>query len=472
MSKKVKPKPTLSEQELGFIKSEDFSHLRFGFEQETQTVAGCTLDNIHRMINYWHQNSEIDSAAAEVAKKNMVEASMTDPEMLMKAFSYYGAATRYIAQYARVPMSVRDYERSIPLDYAVILYYRNLGVEFFPQDSTLSDSQLALIFRSRIEEDKLNFQAVIDSPVFEKPENINFKKHLQETARQCALNNFDNYRFRKPHSVKNPKYPFIGFTQDEFLKTVHPEFDSRLTACPDGSVAGLEFKPSKPISFEDCKSTTASLFQMPMEVDSRCSFHVHVSIKNNHTEYSETLQMYMCEYIVANLNKVPKTCIERWQNQWQLNRYFAFESGLTKYRFVSFCEKYRTWEFRCFGNIHNADDAMQCITLSALAYKYALRRLNRDTKAVLAPSSRKSFLILKKTLSACLEDTTKLEKTKDVFKEQNEKDKKERGLRRYSKRELSDLNRNYGYRENTEEVCVSDEDAVEALSSFIRNRSA
>jgi len=455
---------TLSDVEIACIKTDDFSSLQFGFEQETQSVGGCTIDNVHSMISYWEYNSKIDVTKLNEAKKQAIVVFLNDHEKFMRLWSYHGA---YFSAAREMFLDKRtDLAELIPFEFAILEYYKTKNISFDDVMNSDGSNPLGVIQR-QLSKDKVTGAQILESV----RQNESVYNHIRLLAEEQAVKDVRTSNYRVPELISDPTFPFVALKREDFIKNLFPKLSPLIEAVGDGSVSGFELKPIRPLTFEETQVATDSLFQIPMHVDTRCSFHVHVSVKNNNSaQYDEKLQMYMCEYIVANLDKVPDSCLERWRNTNQLNRYFAFQHGSQKYTFVSFCSKFKTWEFRCFGNIQDQEDAMMCIKIAGLAYKYALRRKNRDAKAMLAPSAAKSFLILKKTLTACLEDTTRI--PKEVFTEIAAQDKASR-IGRYSKNELTHLNRHVRTNETYESRFeVSEEQASAAVKRILSRRTA
>lgn len=149
----------------------------------------------------------------------------------------------------------------------------------------------------------------------------------------------------------------------------------------DGSVQGPEITTRGGCTSDYVNQVLVDLFgdlnRVGFEVTTGCSFHVHMSIYGVTPRYSAQFQSRL---IIALLNdsRVPASVRERWQSP-SLQRFFSFQLDDTKYRFVAF--RGSTWEFRCFGNISNSDDAKMCIRIASDAYHSALN----DTSNVSIP---------------------------------------------------------------------------------------
>lgn len=140
----------------------------------------------------------------------------------------------------------------------------------------------------------------------------------------------------------------------------------------DGSVSGPEITTVGGVEFDELLAKSDSLFDMiagRMSVDTRCSFHVHLSIKDAIPVYSDRFQIKLM-IAVLNDNRVPDAVRQRWKDSVQLDRFFNFNLDRHKYRFVAF--RTNTWEFRCFGNVSTKDQASACLQIAAESYHKAL----------------------------------------------------------------------------------------------------
>lgn len=141
---------------------------------------------------------------------------------------------------------------------------------------------------------------------------------------------------------------------------------------PDGTVSGPEFK----IEGYGCKAgpfisrLKKLLANHTMQVDEGCSFHIHISVPGIEHKYGKLLQVRMMEYLMRNLERVPEDVKKRWRKSTE---YFKPHVSTDKYSFVHFHNRYKTWEFRCFGNINNVSDAAQCLRLAVGALQYAYK---------------------------------------------------------------------------------------------------
>lgn len=188
----------------------------------------------------------------------------------------------------------------------------------------------------------------------------------------------------------------LDFERDEIIETleeyIHDSFDYSdyylepesndkfyLDGIPDGIEAKYDSSVSGPEFIVEGNGTSVSnaikllkqLFDtFTFKIDMDCSFHVHVSIPGIQHAYGANLQTHMYEYLLKNVKRVPKSVRKRWEEN---TRYFQPNIQEDKYSFVHFHSRYRTWEFRCFGNVQNVKDGARCIRLAVEALQYAYK---------------------------------------------------------------------------------------------------
>ena len=108
------------------------------------------------------------------------------------------------------------------------------------------------------------------------------------------------------------------------------------------------------------------------DIDTRCSFHIHLSIKGVEHYYGKNLQAEMIGFILLNEGYYSN---EKLINRLDSSnvRYFKPQVKNEKMSFVNFQSDYRTWEFRCFGNIKHKRDFQKSLLLAYNALKHAYR---------------------------------------------------------------------------------------------------
>ncbi len=139
----------------------------------------------------------------------------------------------------------------------------------------------------------------------------------------------------------------------------------------DGSVEGFEFRTRGARSFTQFMKAARGIFGLSHAIDTDCSFHIHLAIKDVKHTYGERLHMAMVEFLAENIDRAPESVRKRW-SKIDGNQYISQLIGETeKYCFVR-KHPQGTWEFRCFGNVTNAADARICLDLAveAMAFGY------------------------------------------------------------------------------------------------------
>jgi hypothetical protein len=141
----------------------------------------------------------------------------------------------------------------------------------------------------------------------------------------------------------------------------------------DGSVSGPEIRtigPNTASRFIECLRDVTGL---QIEVDTGCSFHIHLSVPGIQHSYGEQLQLAMYEYLLMNTHRLPDSVIHRWAASSKRDRYYQLRLSKEKFSFVHFHQAQRTWEFRCFGNVSEHDDGVKCLRLAVEALQYAYK---------------------------------------------------------------------------------------------------
>lgn len=184
-----------------------------------------------------------------------------------------------------------------------------------------------------------------------------------------------------------------------YLRDIHGLPDD-YTIENDATVSGIEFKPSGPLAPDESLASYARLRKIfaetpsmePWTVSNRCSFHIHVSVADMKHNYGPNMQAFMYLYLLQNIHRVPSRVLERWvhagNNGDDGDRYFKMNLGGStipsrenRYSFVAFRHEFKTWEFRCWGNIETVEDAKACVDLSLDAYNYAFDLVHKQKRA-------------------------------------------------------------------------------------------
>jgi len=103
-------------------------------------------------------------------------------------------------------------------------------------------------------------------------------------------------------------------------------------------------------------------------------------VKGLKHRYGETMQQALTDYLIEHTAELPVDVRERWEKVRQ-NRFFQPGVQRDKYSFVH-AHQQGTWEFRCFGNIKNADDGQRCLELAVRAMQHAYKVLTGQERLV------------------------------------------------------------------------------------------
>lgn len=177
--------------------------------------------------------------------------------------------------------------------------------------------------------------------------------------------------------VRMALYDYYSDNDDlrtEFYSTEKPESPHELVAVgTDGSVSGWEFRTVGGLKYQQFIDATDAVFGVDHTIDTRCSFHIHLSIPGVEHRYGVNIQRAVAEFFALNVSRLPLSVQERLKHA-AINSYINHLTGKEqKYCFLRFHPQ-GTWEFRCIGNVHNEIDAQICLDfcIDALAYAYAV----------------------------------------------------------------------------------------------------
>lgn len=156
----------------------------------------------------------------------------------------------------------------------------------------------------------------------------------------------------------------------------------------DGSVRGGEVRTVgalRPMEF--MKAAEALFSKHDWEIDSGCSFHIHLSVPEVIHTYSKSIQAEMMAFILANQTRLPESVRQRIKGKQE---YFRFEISTDKYRAIH-RHSQKTWEFRLFGNVTSTLDAWRCLLLAIDTLRHAYRVRLRLTPALITVDSFEAF---------------------------------------------------------------------------------
>lgn len=434
-------------EEKAFMEGEGYDQLQFGFELETQELLGCSWNNSGRIVDrnrdqaHTINQAELGEISRYIAHERLVD-KMEDCSFLR--FAVFEARQKW-PNGGPLPAAVIE-SLCLPTAFA---WCGDADLGLAIANSGLTLGKLLGHLRSIGSE---NYAEQIEDQV------------LDLLALQVSLSECRSRMNTTIQSLQDRGSFYADIAKDNW----HP----LLTCVGDGSVNGPEVKPTRPASFAECKEACDLLFKNEMVVDTQCSFHVHVSVKGeSKSSYDRKLQLFMLEFLVGNISNIPESCKERWKNKSQMARYCTIHPSEGKYSFIHFHPRFKTWEFRCFGNISNAKDAVRCIELAARAYRYALRRMAaRARPLVTGATSNKMFFLLKKTLYACLSEneTSSFSSPKEIFQKESKAMASEYGSRKFQLSHLRDSNNNDYQQENnrteSQDYSVACENVVRILS--------
>lgn len=142
-----------------------------------------------------------------------------------------------------------------------------------------------------------------------------------------------------------------------------------MEAGSDGSVKGFEFRTVGGLVAEKYKDAAEQIFKLNHTIDNNCSLHVHVGSDAFKLPKSRAKQQHMINYIISD-DRVPASVRDRWAGA---KRYFKIDTDGKTYK-ESFIRIHPqgTLEFRAFGNVHNAADAIECRNIAADAVAFAM----------------------------------------------------------------------------------------------------
>jgi hypothetical protein len=151
----------------------------------------------------------------------------------------------------------------------------------------------------------------------------------------------------------------------------------------DSSVFGGEFRTVGGLKVSEFIDAMSFLEKLDLEVDERCSFHIHLSVPGVKHVYGKELQLRMMEYLVDNYKRWPACVKKRLDN----TKFYKLQVSTDKYSMIH-KHSQGTWEFRIFGGVTNKFEAYQCLKLACQALQYAYRcqleyadeRLNNEFK--------------------------------------------------------------------------------------------
>jgi hypothetical protein len=158
----------------------------------------------------------------------------------------------------------------------------------------------------------------------------------------------------------------------------------------DQSVDGGEIRTIggiRPMAF--IRAATDLLDHNDFEVDTGCSFHIHLSVPGVKHFYGKDMQANMIAYLLDHKDRLPESMLDRLKSH-KLDHFAALQLSTEKFSAVHMHPQ-GTWEFRLFGNINKACDARRCLLLAIEALRYAYRVKLGLEKSLVCPALLESF---------------------------------------------------------------------------------
>lgn len=146
----------------------------------------------------------------------------------------------------------------------------------------------------------------------------------------------------------------------------------------DNSVSGVEIRTVGGLKYFDFLKALKDTFSIDHEIDTKCSFHIHLSIPGVKHSHGASFQQALNEYLIEHQGRLPATVQERFQGAPKNSYIKKLVESKEKYSFT-YAHSQGTWEFRCFGNVQNVSEGMICLNLAieALAYAYEVTQAGR-----------------------------------------------------------------------------------------------
>lgn len=164
---------------------------------------------------------------------------------------------------------------------------------------------------------------------------------------------------------ENPdRYYERSLPYDSVLMPEHVELGD------DGSVSGGEIRTVGALTADQFLRALKDVCKLDLEVDTGCSFHIHLSIDGMKHGYGKNLQFFMMQYLIENFELWPESVKARIKK----TNYYKLEVSRDKYSMVHFHAQ-GTWEFRIFGNVLDELDGYRCLILACRAMQYAYRQV-------------------------------------------------------------------------------------------------
>lgn len=198
---------------------------------------------------------------------------------------------------------------------------------------------------------------------------------LQENIRQAIYDSVSDsfdYSDYTTSNIDNIQSDINRAIRKEWLNHHDKTNDVRpsLNVGTDNSVDGVEIRTIDGLTYRQFYAAAKAAFSLDHDIDTACSFHIHLSIPNVKHSFGDRFQLALIEYLIENVDRLPANVQERFRNAPGNHYINGLLSSQKKYSFVHAHDQ-GTWEFRCFGNVHNTSEAMTCLNIAIEAMNYA-----------------------------------------------------------------------------------------------------
>ena len=178
----------------------------------------------------------------------------------------------------------------------------------------------------------------------------------------------------------------------------------------DGSVRGGEIRTVGALTPQQFLSAATNLLNANhFEVDTGCSFHIHLSVPGVKHSYGASLQAEMTAYLLENMRRLP-ACVRKRLKSESGKRYAKLHLSKDKFTAVHFHAQ-GSWEFRLFGNIDSAVDARRCLLLAIEAIRHAYQVKLGKTKSLASALKESAFASTAQTAASSDQTFTSVAKS-------------------------------------------------------------
>jgi hypothetical protein len=145
-----------------------------------------------------------------------------------------------------------------------------------------------------------------------------------------------------------------------------PQVADKLEVGFDSSVRGLEFRTVGGLTVDEFDTLLRKVTDLDFEVTTGCSFHIHLSVSGIRHKYSGRMARRLYLNLAKRKEEFP-TCVQDRLASDATRFCQSIDSELhrnAKMSAVHFHPRFKTWEFRLFGNVDNYTDGMTCLNLA------------------------------------------------------------------------------------------------------------